>query len=64
MRLAHLQRERKNCNLQINLEKTVMLRLSRKEKNTHDENKQQPDKTRQHVYLPGNMAEKTSEVQN
>jgi hypothetical protein len=33
IRLAHWQRESKNYGLQINFEKTVRLRLSRKEEN-------------------------------
>jgi hypothetical protein len=33
VRLARVERESKSCSLQINLEKTIMLRLSRKEEN-------------------------------
>jgi hypothetical protein len=34
IRLAHWERESKNYDMQITLEKTVMLRLSRKEEKT------------------------------
>jgi hypothetical protein len=50
IRLAHWDRKSNNYGLRINLEKTVMLRLSKKEERTKNENKRKQDKTSQQIY--------------
>jgi hypothetical protein len=56
IRLANWERESKNYNMQIMLEKTVMLRLSRKEKGQNNKLKQ--DKQVKRFTFLGSMVEK------